>query len=295
MTPLTRTPVVSIVMPTYNGARYIDQAIQSCLDQTYPHWELVIVDDAGSDDTPAHIARFAEKDSRIRSVRHKVNRKLPGALNTGILHMRGDYFTWLSDDDLFRPNALEEMVTFLETHPDIDLVYTDYTEIDEEEKPIRKISVGIPEDLGIHNPTGVCHLERREVFDTIGLFDEQFFLAEDLDFWIRALIHCKMQAYHIDLFLYRQHARSLTQSYKGRVYPVHARILERHLPNMYWMTDDLKAYAYLRLAKRAFQVFKLRDTVSFLFKALSYSPRFVFTKSFKKSTEILSDETARDG
>ena len=91
---MKRNPLVSIVLPTHNGARYLEQAVQSCLDQTYRNWELIIVDDASTDETPALIARLVAADSRIRSIRNEVNQKLPGALNTGFAQARGEYLTW---------------------------------------------------------------------------------------------------------------------------------------------------------------------------------------------------------
>lgn len=69
--------LVSIVLPTHNGSRYLDESIRSCLDQTYANWELIIVDDHSADLTPEIIARYESLDSRIRSVRHATNRKLP--------------------------------------------------------------------------------------------------------------------------------------------------------------------------------------------------------------------------
>ncbi|MCB9458841.1 MAG: glycosyltransferase [Anaerolineaceae bacterium] len=277
------SPLVSIVMPTYNGKKYMAEAIQSCFDQTYPHWELVIVDDASTDDSPEYIARYVAMDDRIRSIRHEANKKLPGALNTGVRNMKGAYYTWLSDDDLLRPNALAFMVNYMETHPDVDLMFTDYSEIDTEGKPIRRITVGDPQELGIHNVIGVCHLRRKEVFDKVGYYAEDLFLAEDLDIWVRSMIQCKIMPVHEDLFLYRQHPRSLTSTQQKRVYPLHAEILRRHLPQMYWMTPEKTAYAYLRLAKRAFRFRDYGRTLQYIATAIRYSPTFVVTKSFKKA------------
>ncbi|MEO1289663.1 MAG: glycosyltransferase family 2 protein [Chloroflexota bacterium] len=247
--------LVTIALPTYNGAsKYINEAIESCLEQTHTNWELIVVDDTSTDNTPEVMASWCERDERIRYVRHEVNKRLPGALNTAIATMRGDYFTWVSDDDLFRPNALEVMVNYLETHNEVDLVYTDYSEIDAEGEIIRRIEVGLPGELGIHNVIGVCHLRRRKVLDTIGGYSEEFFLVEDIDFWIRAACNFPIAPYHEDLFLYRQHGGSLTSAHSKRVYPIYEEVLARHREAMHWMTPDKWAYAYLRLAKRAFMV-----------------------------------------
>src|SRR5262245_61923913 len=95
-------PSVSIVLPTYNGSRFLAESIQSCLDQTYPDFELIIVDDCSTDVTPAIIAEFSARDSRVHTVRHEKNKKLPGALNTGMALSRGRFLTWTSDDNLYR-------------------------------------------------------------------------------------------------------------------------------------------------------------------------------------------------
>ena len=102
---MSENALVSIVLPVYNGARFLAEAIQSCLAQTYPHWELIVVDDCSTDDSPQIVAGFAADDARIRVIRHAHNRKLPGALNTGFDAARGEYLTWTSDDNLLPPRG----------------------------------------------------------------------------------------------------------------------------------------------------------------------------------------------
>lgn len=279
--------VVSIALPTYNGVKYIDQAIQSCIDQTYIHWELIIVDDASTDNTGDIAKKWAETDPRIRYIRHETNKNLPSALNTAIANMTGDYFTWVSDDDLFRPRALEEMINFLENNPEFDLVFTDYSEISPVGEIIRRITVGDPNDLGIHNMIGVCHLRRKKVLDTVGGYSEDVFLVEDLDFWIRAAIDFKIAPYHEDLFLYRQHPSSLTSQSGKRVYPIHAEVLERYSARMHWMTPDKWAYAYLRLAKKAALVKDIANVSRYTLRAIQYSPTYFIRKIFSKAVSII--------
>src|SRR5687767_2807233 len=125
------TPLISIVLPTYNGERYLAEAIESCLAQTCRDWELILVDDASSDGTPAVIARYARQDPRVRAIRNPANRKLPGSLNAGFARARGDYFTWTSDDNCYRATALAEMRAALAADPAVDIVYAGYTLIDD--------------------------------------------------------------------------------------------------------------------------------------------------------------------
>src|SRR6516162_6752271 len=105
----TSLPLISIVLPTFNGARYLREAIESCLHQSYPNWELILVDDASTDETPSIIADYLARDRRVTSLRNPVNRKLPGSLNAGFAQARGELLTWTSDDNCYRPHALNEM------------------------------------------------------------------------------------------------------------------------------------------------------------------------------------------
>ena len=92
-------PLISIVLPSYNGARYVCESIDSCLRQSYHNWELIIVDDASTDDTPSIIAEYVARDHRIRSIRNAVNRRLPGSLNIGFADASVQFLTWTSDDN----------------------------------------------------------------------------------------------------------------------------------------------------------------------------------------------------
>jgi glycosyltransferase involved in cell wall biosynthesis len=115
-------PLVSIVLPTYNGSRYIQQSIDSCLNQTYSNIELIIVDDGSTDCTEQIINSYT--DNRIRYIQHQKNAGLPTALNTGVAHATGDYLTWTSDDNFYAPQAIETQLTFLLKNK-YDFVYCD--------------------------------------------------------------------------------------------------------------------------------------------------------------------------
>ena len=106
------TPLVSIVLPTYNGENFIAKAIESILKQTYTNFELIIVDDCSSDATNEIINSYAKKDARIRIIKNDVNKKLPASLNIGFDNAKGEYYTWSSDDNEYYPQAFEKMVDF---------------------------------------------------------------------------------------------------------------------------------------------------------------------------------------
>ncbi|MCI5760300.1 MAG: glycosyltransferase family 2 protein, partial [Eubacterium sp.] len=94
---------ISIVMPVYNGERYLAGAIRSVLEQSYPNFELIIVNDASTDGSLKIAEVFAAKDDRIRVYTNEHNQKLPRSLNIGFSHCEGELYTWTSDDNLLLP------------------------------------------------------------------------------------------------------------------------------------------------------------------------------------------------
>ncbi|HEY7975548.1 MAG TPA: glycosyltransferase family 2 protein, partial [Ktedonobacterales bacterium] len=101
-----QAPLISITLPVYNGARFLPESLASIVAQTYTNWELICVDDTSTDATPTVLAEWAARDARIHVIRHEVNKRLPGALNTGFAAARGELLTWTSDDNRYRPDAL---------------------------------------------------------------------------------------------------------------------------------------------------------------------------------------------
>src|SRR5262245_54137675 len=102
--------LVSIVLPTYNGSRYLARAVESVRRQTYPHWELLLQDDCSTDSTPELIGQLAASDERIKPARNVQNLRLPRSLNAGFARAAGDLLAWTSDDNEYESNAIEEMV-----------------------------------------------------------------------------------------------------------------------------------------------------------------------------------------
>ena len=98
--------LISIVLPVYNGERFLRESIDSVLAQTYTNWELLIVDDCSTDNTAAIVHEYVQKDSRVQYYKNEKNLRLPRNLNRGFSLARGDYLTWTSDDNVFWPTAL---------------------------------------------------------------------------------------------------------------------------------------------------------------------------------------------
>lgn len=117
-----KNPLVSVIMPVYNGEEYLAEAVQSILDQTYANFELLIVDDGSSDGTAAIAQELSEKDDRVKVLRNKVNLKIVGTLNRAIDESKGKYIARMDSDDYKYPNAIEQQVAYLESHPDVVVV-----------------------------------------------------------------------------------------------------------------------------------------------------------------------------
>ena len=209
-------PKVSIVLPCYNGASMLPQAIDSVLSQTFTDWELIIVNDCSTDNTLEIAKSYEGKDCRIKVVSNPVNKKLPASLNEGFSHARGDYYTWTSDDNILLPNMLKVLCNYLDNHDDIGFVASDYDAIDAEGNYIKTISV--PDDINICMPlndyVGASFMYRSDIARNVGPYDVSLFLVEDYDYWIRIWKECKVGVIHDVLYRYRWHSNSLTEKRK---------------------------------------------------------------------------------
>lgn len=244
-------PLVSIILPVYNGSRHLDEAVKSCLNQTYSRWELILVDDASTDDTLQRMQHYRDRDERIVLLRHKTNCKLPAALNTGFGSARGDLLSWTSDDNLYRPGALGEMVHFFKVHTEVDFVYADHTIIDEHGQALRVARVGRPAELGLANCIGPCFMYRRSVMEAIGSYRDDMFLVEDYDYWLRAAKVACFAPLHVDLYLRRVHGGSLTSRHADRIRQQTRAVLLANLNDMGRLRRAIRANGHMQLARLA--------------------------------------------
>ena len=223
---MASTPFVSIVLPTYNGEKYLKESIDSCLRQSFTDWELIIVDDGSTDGTDRVIRSY--RDLRILSIRHSVNRRLPAALNTGFRTSRGKFLTWTSCDNRYAPHALETLVDFLQRNHATDMVYADCNMIDELGGEIRHYRAGPTQCLAEWNVVGACFLYRREIYNVVGNYDEECFLAEDYEYWLRANKRFRLTHLPLTLYDYRLHPNSLTSKFSDKIPTVTRDVKARH-------------------------------------------------------------------
>ncbi|MDD3722642.1 MAG: glycosyltransferase [Lutibacter sp.] len=202
-------PLISIILPVYNGQNYLSKAIESCLNQSYNHIELVIVNDCSTDNSLKIIESYGANDKRIVIINNKENKKLPASLNIGHKNARGAFITWTSDDNILKPNFIEVLFKSLEKEH-ADVVYSNYDIIYENGSLKRKHQAGPTEHLLFGNKIGASFLYKKEVYQTLNGYDENLYLVEDYDFWLRASL--KFKFFHLDenLYQYRLHQISLT-------------------------------------------------------------------------------------
>lgn len=220
--------LISIVLPVYNGERFLRASIDSVIAQTYRNWELLVVDDCSTDSTAAIVDEYVQRDPRIKYFRNEVNLRLPRNLNRGFSLARGDYLTWTSDDNVFRPTALEKMYNALKADPEAQFAYASCDITDEEDNVIEYMMLypGIEKRAVGQNPVGACFLYTRKVYETVGEYDHDALYVEDFDYWQRIFMRFKVVPIYEILYSYRSQKGALTFTRKQETY---ARTLEKVL------------------------------------------------------------------
>jgi glycosyltransferase involved in cell wall biosynthesis len=183
-------PVVSVIIPTFNREKFVGKAIQSVLVQSFPDFEIIIVDDGSTDGTTEVVKSFSA--DRLQYI-YQPNHGRSNARNHALRLARGRYIAFLDSDDLYLPGKLELQVNYLDCHPDVGMVYTSAYCIDESGNQLEyqyeaKTSGRIYRDIAFFVPVTITLptvMVRREVFDKVGNFDESMERFEDTDMWRR--------------------------------------------------------------------------------------------------------------
>jgi glycosyltransferase involved in cell wall biosynthesis len=204
---------VSVIIPTYNRAEYICETLESVFTQTYPDFEVIIVDDGSTDHTKDVLKPYLNRVQYI----YKNNGGPASARNTGIRASTGKYIAFLDSDDLWMPDKLQVQADFLEAHPEYAMVFSGYEFIGERKvKHLKKPRVfydcTVDALLEGNKIATLTVMVRKEVFDVVGKFDEdpQIIALEDYSFWLRVAPKYKIAYVDRPLAKYRIHPSNIS-------------------------------------------------------------------------------------
>jgi len=199
-------------MPVYNGEKYLAEAIESILTQTFADFEFVIVDDGSQDGSAAIIRDYAKRDERIRVIRHERNQGVTTARNSGIAASRGEFIAAMDHDDISLPQRLEKQVDFLQSHPDIGVVGTFLQSVSQEmsrlhlhEKPQQHALIVLRYSLGATPIAGPTIMVRRKTMLSVGGYEESIKVADDRDLFSRLFWQARFANLPEELYLHRRY------------------------------------------------------------------------------------------
>jgi len=201
-------PLVSVIMPTYNHAKFIGKAIKSVLNQTYKNLELIIIDNYSEDETEKIVASY--KDDRIVYLKFRNNGIIAASRNQGIKHSHGDYIAFLDSDDYWMKNKLEVVAEYIKEMPGIDVVcHDEWLQFNKVDKKLLTHGPYVTyKDLLFNgnclSPSATV-VERQKLLEVGGFSEDmEFNSAEDYELWLRlAQIDCQIEYIHDPLGVYR--------------------------------------------------------------------------------------------
>lgn len=208
-------PLVSVVIPAYNAEAYIAEAIESVLNQTYPNFELIIIDDKSPDQTLMIAKSYESKDSRVKVIENEKNVGVGGNRNRGIAEAGGEYICWLDSDDISLPDRVEKQVEYLENHPAVGVVGGFITFFDENGvKATRRYAENDKElraKVFRYNPVAQpASMVRKKCYEIVGLFNPELRVDEDLEMLFRIGEKFEFANLQQVVLKYRQSDTSLT-------------------------------------------------------------------------------------
>jgi glycosyltransferase involved in cell wall biosynthesis len=264
--------LISAVIPAYNYGRYVTEAVDSVLAQTYPDIEVIVVDDGSTDDTRERLAPY---EDRIRYI-YQANKGLSAARNTGIRNARGKWVALLDADDVWHPRKTEVQLKATEALGDLGLIGSPKTfempEVLPPDPEIQRLEVRDFLTAAPFGPSAV--LVRRDCFDEVGLFDESLTSIEDRDMWLRLAARYPAAVVKSPCWKYRHHDGQMSRR-AARMYQNYRSVLEKffrsqrsykHLKGQAW------GYLYYDASWSFLQESERRTALVYLLKSLYQWP-----------------------
>lgn len=276
-------PAISVIIPTYNAANFLREAIDSVLAQTFQDFELIVVDDGSQDDTELVAQEYGDRLTYIR----QDNRGPGAAKNTGIKNSRAPLIATLDADDKWLPLKLERQYEYMSKHPEIGMVNGNFSTFNENgivtylvDGNLRKTYQGyIFDKLIIKNfiASGVV-MFRRECLDKVGLFPEDFKISEDWHLWLRISKEYKVGYIDERMAMYRWQNQSLTWNY-AKSYPDRLGVLDEIIslyPDYFrtkkWLVRKAYESLFIRYGYALYNYGDYRNARQKFFRSLRYNP-----------------------
>lgn len=276
-------PLVSIITPVFNTpADWLNEAIESVLHQAYDHWELLLIDDGSSlAETVALLGTIEQRDPRIVLVRRESTGGISAASNSGLERARGEWVSLLDHDDLLEPDALFEVVSYLQENRETDLIFSDEDKITEEGLAAPQLKPDWSPDF-LLSYNYLCHFTsvRREIVEKAGRFRSEFDGAQDYDLFLR-ISELTTRIHHLPRILYhwRRSDTSTSDNIRRKPQALEAgrRAVENHLERRGergHVTVDWHTHAYwvkreLRETRRISIIIATRDRIDLLSRCIN--------------------------
>lgn len=245
---MPKQPLVSIVTPSFNQAKFLRQTIDSVLSQDYSSLEYIIIDGGSTDGSQAIIEEYADRLAHWESVPDKGQ---TDAINKGFARATGQYLAWLNSDDVYQPHAVAEAVGFLEAHPKAGMVYGDCTFIDAQGRAIGRFPAAQTDYQRLRR--GYVHIPqqssffRADLWHRVGPLDPSFYFAMDYDLWVRLAGEAPLVYLPEHLWAsFRLHGEAKTIAADARCWPEMLRVHYREGGR--WLSPIVMKYYLRKLA-----------------------------------------------
>jgi glycosyltransferase involved in cell wall biosynthesis len=283
-----KSNLVSVIIPAFNSERYLSDAVESVLNQTYKNFELIVVNDGSTDRTEEILKQYFDRIQYI----YQHNKGVAAARNTGIRVSKGEYVAFLDSDDIWAKNNLRLQINYLKNNPDIGLIYGEIVNFNghETDEELWSVIMETPRPKGhiFQDLILACLFQtstvmvRRRVLDTVGFFNESLPLGEDYDLWLRIAANHKVGYVPDMLCKYRRHASSLTATNLLEM-PWELKVVERALK---MFPQEKEKIPSLKLRKRFAKTYFHNGYAAFLRGQYSLA-----NSSFRKSLSFMPFNT----